>query len=175
MTINIRYIKDGSIEIDNSELLSHRADVDINTEFKGHRGGLGGMSGGEENMLEADKRRTQWSEPTHKDTDVKHKCLVCGTNYWGRPNKKYCTTRCKEVGKKRRQRKRKRDIRDFKPYRGTAGEVYFMSFVNRKEVITFVPAFNADTRARAKKYIEDTYPPEIVNDYNEQVKEVIRK
>jgi len=98
---------------------------------------------------------------------------VCGTRYWGRPNKNYCGTPCKEIAKKRRQRKRKRDIRDFKPSRGKAGEVYY---ITEEEVITFVPAFHADTRARAKKYLEDTYEDtEKVNDYLEQVSEVIRK
>jgi len=173
----VTYKEDGSIEIDNdidnSELLSQRADVDINKEFEGDRGGLGGMKRSEEDTLKHDKKRTGWKEPTHKATDVKHICPVCGTRYWGRPNKHYCGTPCKEIAKKRRQRKRKRDIRDFKPSRGKAGEVYYKT---EKDVITFVPAFYTDSRTRAKKYLEDTYGnTEQINEYFEQVKEVILK
>ncbi|GAH67825.1 unnamed protein product, partial [marine sediment metagenome] len=87
----------------------------------------------------------------------------------------YCGTPCKDLAKKRRQRKRKRDRRDFKPNRGKAGEVYFMYNNEGREGITFVPAFHADTRERAKKYLDDTYPVDKVDEYYEQVKEVIRK
>ena len=173
--MEVTYTESGSIKIDNSELLAHRADVDIDKEFEGDRDGLGGMTGKEEDKLKRDKERTQWKEPSHKATDVKHKCPVCGTNYWGRPNKNYCCTPCKEVAKKRRQRKRKRDIREFKPHRGHAGEIYIMTEVKGKDVISFIPAFYGDTRARAKKYIEDTYTEDVRDNYYEQVKEVIRK
>lgn len=173
--MKVVYNDNGSIEIDNSELLAQRADTDINTEFKGDRSGLGGMTGKEENDLKRDKVRTVWGEPNRKATDVKHKCPVCGTIYWGRPNKAYCSTSCKEIAKKRRQRKRKRDIRDFKPHRGHTGEVYFMYTKKGKESIGFVPAFSADSRVRAKKYIEDTYPDDKTNGYIQQVNEVILK
>lgn len=179
MIKGIEYKEDGSIEldIDNTELLAGRADVSPEVkaqELLDKEGGLGGIAGKEEEKEKKDLKRTGWKE-AKKATDVKHTCPVCGTRYWGRPNKNYCGTPCKEVAKKRRQRKRKRDVRDFKPHRGTAGEVYFMSFVKDKEVITFVPAFHADTRIRAKKYLEDTFPTETIDDYYEQVKEVIRK
>lgn len=171
----IYHSESGGIEIDNSELLAQRADADIDKEFKGDRSGLGGMTGKEEDKLKRDKGGAHWTEPRHKATDVKHKCPICGTNYWARPNKKYCGTACKEVAHKRRQRKRKRDIRDFKPHRGHAGEVHIMTEVKGKDVISFIPAFYADTRARAKKYIEDTYPEDVRDSYYEQAKEVIRK
>ena len=184
--MTVTYKENGSIEIDNSELLKNRADVtmdnqegeryseDVDTSKARVSGGLGNLPHGkEEEKIRHDKIRTGWHEPSHKATDVKHVCPVCGTRYWGRPNKHYCGTPCKEIAKKRRQRKRKRDIRDFKPSRGKAGEVYF---ITEKDVITFIPAFYADTRARAKKYLEDTYEDtEQVNDYYEQVSEVIRK
>lgn len=188
MIERVIYKENGSLEIDisGSEVLKRRADVgrtrfdklsgeyDV-VEHPEYKHGLGGLEGGvEEKTLKTDLKRTGWKE-ARGATDVKHACPVCGTRYWGRPNKRYCSTACKEVAKKRRQRKRQRDVRDFKPHRGTAGEVYFMSFVKSKEVIAFVPAFHADTRVRAKKYLEDTYPEEMVDDYNEQVKEVIRK
>ena len=188
MIEKVVYKENGSIEIDISgeEELKKRADIskhslDTKTgEFKldphsGYKEGLGGMEkGAEEQPLRSDLKRTGWKE-ARKATDVKHMCPVCGTRYWGRPNKAYCSTPCKEVAKKRRQRKRKRDIRDFKPYRGKAGEVYFMYENKGVSEITFVPAFNADSRARAKQYIEDTYPEDVRDNYFEQVKEVIRK
>lgn len=188
MIEKVIYKEDGGLEIDisGSELLKRRADVEKGETEKGsgefdvkpfqeHRAGLGGLEGGEEEkQLKQDLKRTGWKE-ARRPTDVKHTCPVCGTRYWGRPNKAYCGTPCKEIAKKRRQRKRKRDIRDFKPYRGTAGEVYFMSYVKGRGVITFIPAFHADSRVRAKKYLEDTHPPGMLDNYNEQVKEVIRK
>ena len=186
--------KEGDIEIDISGAaeLNKRADVDRRVdlepdektigdvsirEFEGNKAGLGGLmerGGKEEEKLKTDLKRTGWNE-ARKATDVKHVCPVCGTRYWARPNKNYCTTRCKEVQKKRRYRKRIRDIKTFKPNRGKAGEVYFMYDNKGKNGITFVPAFHADSRERAKKYIEDTYPEDKVDDYFEQVKEVIRK
>ena len=44
-----------------------------------------------------------------------------------------------------------------------------------KQGITFVPAFHADTRERAKRYIEEIYPADKADEYVEQVKEVIKK
>lgn len=173
--------KEGDIEIDLSgaELINNRADANLVPGKKPEvSGNLGGMEhGSEEQNLKTDLKRTGWNE-ARKATDVKHTCPVCGTRYWARPNKNYCGTPCKEVAKKRRYRGRKRAIRDFKPGRGKAGEVYFMSYPKGKEVITFVPAYYGDTRARAKKYIEDTYSttePEKVHDYIEQVNEVIKR
>jgi predicted nucleic acid-binding Zn ribbon protein len=169
----VTYKDNGSIDIDNSELLGKRAD--INEEQKEELGGLMEKGGEEEKTLKTDLKRTGWNE-ARKATDVKHVCPVCGTRYWGRPNKTYCGTPCKEVAKKRRSRKKKRDIRDFKPHRGPAGEVYFM-YINDKGIskITFVPAFNADTRDRASKYIDKTCPEDIKDDCVQQVNEVIRK
>lgn len=179
MIKNVEYKENGSIDIDidNSELLAGRAD--IRNEVKAQdlidpEGKFGGIAGKEEEKEKRDLKRTGWKE-AKKPTDVKHTCPVCGTRYWGRPNKDYCSTPCKEVAKKRRQRKRKRDIRDFKPHRGTAGEVYYMTNVNGKDVISFVPAFNADSRARAREYIDGCYPKDNVDNIMEQVKEVIRK
>ena len=175
MIKSIGYKEDGSIDIDNSELLSGRAD--INNEVKEQNlldNELGGIPGKEENKEKTDLKRTGWKEAKNP-TDVKHKCPVCGTIYWGRPNKAYCGTPCKEVAKKRRSRKKKRDIRDFKPHRGTAGEVYFMYEDEGASKITFVPAFNAETRTRAKEYIEKICPEDKREDYIQQVNEVIRK
>ena len=179
MIKGIAYKEDGSLDldIDNTELLAGRADIDTEVkaqELLDKEGNLGGIVGKEEDKLKSDLKRTGWKE-AKKATDVMHVCPICGTRYWGRPNKVYCSRPCKEVAKKRRQRKRKRDIRDFHPYRGKAGEVYFMSEVGGKPVITFVPAFYADSLARAKQYIEDSYPEDKRDEYYQQVKELLRK
>ena len=169
---------DGSIgiDIDSSELLKGRADMsDEPGEQKLQTEGLGGDNRKIESKLEKDKMRLGWTEPTLGGLEVYHICPVCGTNFKGRTNRIYCSPRCSKTAEVRRRRKRMRDIRNFKPHRGTAGEVYFMYDNNGKDGITFVPAFNADTRARAKKYIEDTYPDDKREDYFEQVKEVILK
>ena len=177
MIDKVDYKENGSIdlEIDNSELLAGRAD--INNEVKAQNllnNELGGIAGKEEQKEKTDLKRTGWKE-ARSATDVKHKCPVCGTIYWARPNKAYCSTPCKEVAKKRRSRKKKRDIRNFKPHRGKAGEVYFMYEAKGTNKITFIPAFNADTRERAKQYIENLCPEDERDDYIQQVNEVIRK
>jgi predicted nucleic acid-binding Zn ribbon protein len=180
MISKVEYKEDGSIEIDNSELLGKRADIsnEVNLgaqELINKDGKLGGLDGGsEEQTLITDRKRTGWKE-AKRATDVKHKCPVCGTIYLGRPNKAYCSTPCKEVAKKRRSRKKKRDIRDFKPHRGTAGEVYYMYEDKGVSKITFIPAYYADTRERAKQYIEKICPEDKRDDYIQQVNEVIRK
>jgi predicted RNA-binding Zn-ribbon protein involved in translation (DUF1610 family) len=102
MIKDIKYKENGSIDlnIDNSELLAGRAD--INNEVKAQNllnNELGGIAGKEEQKEKTDLKRTGWKE-AHRATDVKHKCPVCGTIYWGRPNKAYCSTPCKEVAKR---------------------------------------------------------------------------
>lgn len=178
MITNIVYDEDGSIDIDidNSELLAQRADIsnEVKVQELLDKNEIGGIKGEEERELRNNLKRSGWNE-ARRATDVKHVCPVCGTKYWGRPNKNYCGTPCKEVAKKRRSRKRMRDIRDFKPHRGTGGEVYFMEKKKDKQIITFVPAFYADKRIRAKGYIDSTYSEEVREEYIKQVNEVIRK
>ena len=180
--------KEGDLEIDNSELLRGRADTQVKATvtapeageekaegFEGHRAGLGGMERGEEEAtIKTDLKRTGWKE-ARRATDVKHTCPVCGTRYWGRPNKNYCGTPCKEVAKKRRQRKRKRDIRDFKPHAGTVGQIFYMIKVKGRDVISFIPANFADTRIKAKGYIDERYEKEDAEEIMEQVREVLKK
>ena len=175
MIKNVIYKKNGSIEMNNTELLRGRTDMSYEPgEEKLHSEELGGLKGEEEQQLKVDLKRTGWKE-SRKATDVKHACPVCGTRYWGRPNKNYCGIPCKEIAKKRRQRKRKRDIRDFKPHAGTAGEVYYMIPVKGRDVISFIPANFADTRIKAKGYIEERYSTEDAETILEQIKEVLRK
>jgi predicted nucleic acid-binding Zn ribbon protein len=175
MIRNVEFKANGSIDIDNTELLPERADIDNSGKNPELLDGIGGVPGKEEEKERSDLKRIGWKE-SRKATDVKHVCPVCGTRYWGRPNKAYCGTPCKEVAKKRRSRKKKRDIRDFKPYRGKAGEVYFM-YINDKGIskTAFIPAFNAETREQAHKYIDKMCHKEIRGKCKQQVNEVIRK
>ena len=178
MIKNIEYEKNGSLVlvVDSTELLSGRADMsDEPGEQKLQREELGGNNFKVESKLRKDKETLKWSEPDVKSLDVYHVCPICGTKFRGRTNRIYCCPRCKKTAEVRRYRKRKRDLRDFKPHRGHAGEVYILCDVKGKDVISFIPAFYGDTRARAKKYIEDTYPVDKVDNYFEQVKEVVKK
>lgn len=181
----VEYVGD-EIVVDNTELLTKRADVNVISfdpgeekveGFVGDKSGLGGImeeGGEEEEKLRRDLKRTGWHEASHV-TEVSHVCPICGTRFRGRRNRIYCSPKCKEVGKKRKQRAKMYEIRDFKPKRGTAGQVYFMTEIEGKDVIAFVPAFHADSRVRAKKYIEENYPKEKVDDYIQQVNMVIKK
>lgn len=176
MIEKVEYKENGSIEIHNSELLSGRADMsDEPGEQKLQNEELGGDNRVIEKKLKEDKEKLGWSEPYKGDLAVRHKCPVCGTLFNGRPNKKYCCDRCRKTAEVRRRRKRERDIRDFKPHRGTAGEIYILCEVKGKQVISFIPAFHTENRARAKQYIEDTYPEDVRDNYMEQVKEVLKK
>lgn len=184
----VTYEKD-EIVIDNEELLCERSDVDVLVDT--HTGsapevvireksmdkGLGGImekGGEEEKTLKEHKKRIGWHEPSRK-LEVEHVCPVCDTHFKGRRNKVYCSPKCKETGAKRKQRAKKREKRDFKPYMGTAGEVYFMATYEGKEVITFVPAFYATDRASAREYIKTNYPEKFHTDYIEQVNKVVKQ
>jgi len=179
MIKNIKYNENGDIVIDNTELLKDRADIsyeeDESNGFNGDRNGLGGIPGEEEQKLKHDERN-RWHEPI-KPMEVMHVCPVCNTKFKGRTNRVYCTTRCKEVGKKRRQRQRIKDIKNFKPYRGKTGEVYFL---NGAGSISFIPAISAENREKAREYIKNNYramknSPKQIEGYVEQVNTVIKK
>lgn len=178
MIRNVKVKENGSIDldIDNTELLRVRADMsDEPGEQELQNKGLGGDNHKIEQKLEKDKKHLGWSEPSRGSLEVYHICPICGTKFKGRTNRIYCCDRCKKTAEVRRYRKRKRDIRDFKPNRGKAGEVYYMTNVNNRDVISFVPAFNADTRARAKEYLDPLYSKDNVDNIMEQVKEVVKK
>lgn len=179
--INSVTFKEGIITIDNSELLSDRADISMERRdaetFNGDRGGLGGIRGEEENKLNHDKRRV-WNEPG--SMEVMHVCPVCNTQFKGRTNMVYCSPKCKELAKKRRQRKRAKDIKGFKPHRGKTGEVYFMSEEGDKKVISFIPAISAESRKKAESYIIENYAEKgtstkQIGNYVAQVNTVIKK
>ena len=176
---------DGGILIDNTEILENRADMSISNidktgievkPFEGHKAGLGGLEHGEEeNRLKADTLRTGWREPP-RSLSVHHVCPICGTHFSGRTNRVYCCVKCKNVGKQRRLRKRHREDRDFKPYRGTTGEVYYRHDNSGKPEISFIPAFNAESRGKAKRYLESLYSEGGQrDDCIRQVNEVIKK
>lgn len=175
MRKRIEYIEeDGSIEIDNSELLAQRADMD--DEIASQR-----LSNNElgcnnyDRELKHDKRRTNWHEPDVKTRLVIRTCPICNSPFKGRTNQIYCLPSCKAKANLRKYRAKQRLYRGFKPTRGLVGEIYFMATTHGKDVITFVPAYYADTRVRAKTYLLQTFPYKNVENYYAQVCEVLKK
>jgi len=178
--------KDGDLEMvfegdeySGEELLPERADINQEQNRMGRYTktyGLGGMETEADKKLRIDEKKLGWSEP-HTAKGVTKRCPVCGVIYKGRANQKYCSARCRKTAEMRRYRAKKRELRDFKPYRGKAGEVYFMSYPQRnKEVITFIPAIFAVDRATAEKYLRENFEGDPhLDDYIEQMEEVIKK
>lgn len=108
MIETVTYKENGDIEIDNTELLGTRSDMSDESETL-QNPNPGCATTKLEKTLKADEKRLNWHEPRKpKQTDVLHICPICGTQYYGRPNKKYCDTPCKEIAKKRRQRAAKK-------------------------------------------------------------------
>lgn len=181
------------IVIDNEELLrrGRRADINVLYETKGSSqevrrygksgyedadklGGIMERGGEEEEKLKAHKEKIGWHEP-HRKLEVLHVCPVCGTRFPGRRNKIYCSTKCGNVARQRAKRDKARGQRDFKPYVGTAGEVYFMSHVDGRDVINFVPAFYASSQKDVEAYIKDHYSEKEAKDYIEQIEVLYKK
>ena len=135
---------------------------------------LGGNNHEQEKVLKQDIKRVKWTEP-HMAKQVIHVCPVCNDVFKGRSNRIYCTDVCKHKANLRTYRRKVREYMNFKPHRGTVGEIYIMCTHNGNDIISFVPAYYADTRERAEKYIEDTYAEEVRDNYMEQVKEVLKK
>ena len=185
--MEIIYNEDGSIDLEESRREAAEAEYDSDVRGRADISDepgpsklatdeLGGVKSPLEHKLEGDERRLKWTEPhSYKGGEVLHTCPICGTNFKGKTNKKYCCTGCRKIAENRRYQAKKRELRNFKPYRGKAGEVYFIAEVEGREVITFVPAFYGDSRKRASEYIKENYPEDKTDDYIEQIKEVIRK
>ena len=169
--VRVRYTNEGiEIEEDNDfimsgeEMLRGRADVVFNAK------------GEPEVYSEKSKTLKQGTRRVVKDGKVLviHTCPVCGKEFEGVPQRKYCSTRCKKTAKMRRYRARKREL---KPHRGKAGEVYFVSQpAPNRQVLTFVPALYAVNREKAIEYLKTNFGHDPhLDDYIEQIKEVIKE
>ena len=176
---DLEMVFDEEDEYSGEELLAGRADINQEQDRMGRYTstyGLGGMETDLDKKIRADEKRLGWSEP-HKAKGIAKRCPVCGVIYRGRANQKYCSVRCRKTAEMRRYRAKKRELRDFKPHRGKAGEVYFMSYPEpNREEISFIPAIFALDRAAAEKYLRENFEGDPhLDDYIEQMKEVIKK
>jgi len=164
------------------ELLPQRADINEERTREGkYKGtyGLGGQKSELDKKLEMDMKRTGWSEP-HSKTEIPHKvCPVCGTHFIGKPNQKYCSARCRHTAKMRAYRARQRAKKNFKPHRGSVGEIYILTkWRDGTYRETFIPADYTKTEEEAIAYIERTFSDSKkrdIEDYKEQVRELFRR
>ena len=173
----VEMVDDSIVITDSSELLAGRADISYEKgETKLHPTEATEPKTDYDKRLELDKKRTGWKEPHRKNPDRQHVCGVCGTEYEGRPNKRFCGKKCRDIYNIRKYRAKKREEANFKPHYGKSGEVYFMKTMDRKKTVVFVPALCTINRRKAEKHLRERFPDDMnVEDYITQVKEVIKK
>jgi predicted nucleic acid-binding Zn ribbon protein len=144
------------------KLHTQRADV-VQSKSETQKRLEGHMRGG------AQADRPYWTEPTKAHPQDKV-CLNCGKVMKGvRPNKKFCSDKCRKDYSQRGKRAEKRAIKSFKPHMGKEGQIFYMY----RGEIGFIPALWTDSRKRTEKYIKDHYPEDVGKEVLEQVKEVI--
>jgi predicted nucleic acid-binding Zn ribbon protein len=115
--------------------------------------------------------RPFWTEP-HKAHPKDKVCLNCGKMMKGvRPNRKFCSDKCRKDYSQKGRRAVKKEIKQFVPHRGHEGQVYYM--LNGQ--IKFVPALWCDTEKRAVKYVTERYEGKEQEEVVKQVKGVIGK
>lgn len=123
----------------------------------------------EEKRIVKRERQIGWSEP-HKAHPTDKVCLNCGKVMKGvRPNRKFCSDKCRKNYSKVASRRKERAIKEFKPHMGKEGQIFYMY----KGEIQFIPALWCDSRKRTEKYIKDHYPEDVGKIVLEQVKEVM--
>jgi predicted nucleic acid-binding Zn ribbon protein len=169
-----------------TEKLSKRADVHMTEKGKPEGGepgtyGIEVIEGGtikpeEQKRLEGHMRggkesdRPFWTEP-HKAHPKDKVCLNCGKPMPGvRPNRKFCSEKCRNTYGKRIRRKEARDIKDFKPHMGKEGQIYYMY----NGVVGFIPALWCENIKKVERYIKANYPEEAQEVILEQVKEAMK-
>lgn len=164
---------DESYEVDGSELLAQRADV---MRDKTTNEGLGSIEHGEETQeLRQDIKGVGWVEPStaKRKGEKVHVCPICGIKFVGRPNKKFCSPRCKKTSDMRSYRAK--DLTKFKPHQGKSGEIYFKT-EGAEQKITFVPAMYCDNLITAIDWLKKNYEGDkYVGDYIEQVKRAFER
>jgi len=164
------------------ELLPQRADINEERSRTGEYKstyGLGGQKTELDKKLEEDMKKTGWTEPTH-ERPIPHKvCPVCGTHFIGRPNQKYCSKRCRETAKKRAYRARERERKNFKPHRGSVGEIYILTRWRDGTLReTFIPADYCKTEEEAIAYIDRVFSDSKrydIEDYKAQVRALFKR
>ena len=124
-----------------------------------------------EKRLAKREKQMGWSEPTKAHPKDKV-CLNCGKIMKGvRPNKKFCSDKCRKDYSQRGRRAEAKTVKQFKPHMGKEGQIYYM--LNGK--IEFIPALWCDSKKRCEKYIKDNITTEEQVSVLEQVQEVMKK
>jgi predicted nucleic acid-binding Zn ribbon protein len=124
-----------------------------------------------EKRLAAREKQMGWSEPT-KAHPTDKVCLNCGKPMKGvRPNRKFCSDKCRKDYSQKGRRAQAKQIKTFRPHVGKEGQIYYM--FNGK--IEFVPAIWCDTYKRAVKYMSERYEGKELEEIMEQIKGVIGK
>jgi predicted nucleic acid-binding Zn ribbon protein len=175
----IRFM-DGTIEIiEDSVEARGRADIDDTGKGLYHGDELGGMKSDLEKKLDIDKKKMKWTEGNKPITKEEKPCAFCGKIFLGKTNQKYCSKTCRNKANVYRYRKKQRLLRNFKPYRGEVGQIYFIAKgKDGRDTITYVPAFFTETLKDALNYIDTAYSgvdEKLIDDYKQQIKEVIKE
>jgi predicted nucleic acid-binding Zn ribbon protein len=136
---------------------------------------LGTQKPGQEKVIEALEKghgggKRFWSEP-HKAHPKDKVCLNCGKKMEGaRPNRKFCSEKCRNTYGKRQRRAKQRTVKSFKPHMGKEGQIFYMY----KGEISFIPSIWCDSLKRAEKYIKERYNDNEWVEIMEQIKEAMK-
>lgn len=121
-----------------------------------------------ERSLRQYERRVKWTEP--KSPPALRLCPVCGVLFQMAGRKTYCSIRCANHARKKRERAKKRlrdqEIMNFKPYQGKAGEIYYLT---TKRTISFIPAVFCLDFQRINDWINTRYNAEEAEHIKEQI------
>jgi predicted nucleic acid-binding Zn ribbon protein len=161
-------VKSGKMDVQDKE---HLGDIPRETSYIGTKEERQKTGYDPERKLREHQKLTGW-KGVHKPHPEDKVCLNCGKVMKGvRPNRKFCSEKCKNTYGKRQRRAQAREVKQFKPHMGKEGQIYYM--INGK--ISFVPALWSDSKKRATKYVTERYEGKELEDILEQVKEVMGK
>jgi predicted nucleic acid-binding Zn ribbon protein len=124
-----------------------------------------------EKKLREDKAKIGW-KGVHKPHPTDKVCLNCGKVMKDvRPNRKFCSDRCRKDYSQKSRRASAKAIKTFRPHMGKEGQIYYI----HEGQISFVPGLFADNEKRAIKYVSERYKGKTLEDVIKQIKEVMKK
>lgn len=159
-------MKGEQMEVQNK---TYPGDIPRDTSFIGTKEERAKLKYDPEQTLAKHQRMTGW-KGVHKSHPQDKICLECGKPMPGaRPNKKFCSDKCRDAHKKRAQRAKASAIKKFVPHKGNEGQVYYI--LDGK--IDFIPSLWCDSLKRAEKYVKTNYPANVQDVVLEQLREVM--